>query len=107
MKKGRPGVLLQVQCRAELAEVLANIIFSQTSTLGLRRSELSRIILPRETISLSTPFGQVSGVAATLPGGSLRFSPEYDSCCEIADKNQVPLAEVMQAARQAFADQVT
>jgi pyridinium-3,5-bisthiocarboxylic acid mononucleotide nickel chelatase len=103
MKKNRPGTLLQVQCPADRTEVLAGIIFRETTTLGLRRSEIARIVLPRREILVSTSWGEVSGIVARLPDGTERFSPEHESCREIADKNQVPLAEVLQAARLAFA----
>ena len=105
MKKDRPGVLLSVQCRPADAERLAQIVFRETTTLGLRRSTLQRLTLPRRTVTVATTWGEVAGIAAELPDGTIRFSPEYDSCSQIADKNQVPLAEVDAAARRAFADQ--
>ena len=103
MKKDRPGVLLSVQCRPADAERLAQIVFRETTTLGLRRSTLQRLTLPRRTVKVATPWGEVAGIAAELPDGTVRFSPEYDSCSQIADKNQVPLAEVDAVARRAFA----
>ena len=102
MKKGRPGVLLSVQCSPADADRLAEIIFRETTTLGLRRSTVQRQTLPRRSAKTSTAWGEIAGIAATLPDGSERFSPEYDSCREIADKEKVPLAEVYAAARQAF-----
>ncbi|QEG33656.1 nickel pincer cofactor biosynthesis protein LarC [Bythopirellula goksoeyrii] len=103
MKKGRPGILLQVQCRQSEAEKLAEIIFRETTTLGLRRSNIERLVLPREVVRVLTTWGEVAGIVAQLPDGSRRFSPEYGSCCQIADKNKVALATVDTAARQAFA----
>ncbi len=102
MKKGRPGVLLSVQCSPADADRLAEIVFRETTTLGLRRSTVQRQILSRRSVKTSTAWGEIAGIAATLPDGSERFSPEYDSCREIADKEKVPLAEVYAAARQAF-----
>jgi uncharacterized protein (TIGR00299 family) protein len=102
MKKNRPGVLLQVQCKASDAEKLAEIIFRETTALGLRRSTLERWILPRKSIAVETQYGEVVGIVATLPNGGERFSPEYDSCSRIADKCQVSLATVEAAARAAF-----
>ena len=103
MKKGRPGVLLSVQCSPADADRLAEIVFRETTTLGLRRSTTQRQTLPRRQTKASTAWGEIAGIAATLPDGSERFSPEYDSCREIADKEKVPLADVFLAARQAFA----
>jgi uncharacterized protein (TIGR00299 family) protein len=102
MKKNRPGVLLQVQCKASEAEKLAEIIFRETTALGLRRSTLDRWILPRRSVTVETSFGEVAGMVAMLPDGSERFSPEYDSCERIADKCQVSFAAVEAAARAAY-----
>lgn len=105
MKKDRPGVLLCVQCRPTDAERLAQVIFRETTTLGLRRSTRERLTLPRQTVSVATPWGDVAGIAAELPDGTVRFSPEYTSCSQIADRSQVTLSEVDAAARRAFTDQ--
>ncbi len=102
MKKGRPGVLLSVQSRPADADRLAEIIFRETTTLGLRRSTTQRQTLPRRQTKISTAWGEIAGIAATLPDGSERFSPEYDSCREIADKEKVSLEAVYSAARQAW-----
>ncbi len=102
MKKHRPGVLLAVQCQPRDAEQLAGIIFAETTTLGIRKSALQRLTLPRQQVSAVTQWGEVAGIVATLPDGSVRFSPEYESVAEIADKHQVPRAEVETAAKAAF-----
>ncbi|MEM8945992.1 MAG: nickel pincer cofactor biosynthesis protein LarC [Planctomycetota bacterium] len=102
MKKGRPGVLLTVQCRVADADRLAEIIFRETTALGLRRSTVQRQTLPRETVTVRTDWGEVAGIAATLPDGSRRFTPEYDSCREIADKHGVTLTGVYEAAKRAW-----
>lgn len=102
MKKGRPGVLLSVQCRPADADLLANIIFRETTTLGLRRSTRQRQTLPRRNVKVSTAWGEIDGVVATLPDGTERFSPEFASCREIADKENMPLEAVYAAVRQAF-----
>lgn len=102
MKKGRPGVLLQVQCREANAEKIAEIVFRETTTLGLRRSTVPRLVLPRESVQVQTPWGVVEGIVAHFPDGTRRFSPEYGSCRQIADKNKVALAAVDEAARRSF-----
>lgn len=103
MKKNRPGVLLAVQCRPADADALAAIVFRETTALGLRRSTVERMLLPRRTVAVDTPYGRVTGVVATLPDGSERFSPEYESCAQIAAAKSLPLASVQSAAHQAFA----
>jgi uncharacterized protein (TIGR00299 family) protein len=102
MKKQRPGVLLAVQCRPGDADTLAGVMFRETTALGLRRSTVARMTLPRRSASIETPFGPVAGVVATLPDGGERFSPEYESCAAAARRCGAPLDAVQQAARQAY-----
>jgi uncharacterized protein (TIGR00299 family) protein len=103
MKKNRPGVLLAVQCRPPDAEKLAEIVFRETTALGLRRSTIQRLTLPRRAATVSTPYGEIAGIVATLPGGGERFSAEYDACAALAAAQGLPLEEVQLAARKAFA----
>jgi uncharacterized protein (TIGR00299 family) protein len=102
MKKQRPGVLLAVQCRPGDADAVANIIFRETTALGLRRSTIQRMTLPRHSITVDTPHGPVAGIVATLPDGSERFSAEYDACAKLAAEQNLPLESIQTAARQAF-----
>ena len=103
MKKNRPGVLLAVQCRPADADKLAEIVFRETTALGMRRFAVNRMTLPRRSVTVNTPYGAVAGILATLPGGDERFSAEYAACAEIAAQRGLPLDEVQLAARQAFA----
>lgn len=103
MKKGRPGILLAVQSRPELANRLEDILFRETTTLGVRRQTLSRHVLPRERAEVQTSFGPVLGVVAKLPDGTRRFSPEYDDCRRIATERGISLADVQSEAMAAFA----
>jgi pyridinium-3,5-bisthiocarboxylic acid mononucleotide nickel chelatase len=102
MKKNRPGVLLAVQCRPADAEPLAAILFRETTALGVRRSTIERMTLPRRSVTVETTYGPIAGIVATLPDGSERFSPEYDACAKIAAERSLPLETVQNAARQAF-----
>lgn len=102
MKKQRPGVLLAVQCRRDDGEKLAAIIFRETTALGLRRSNVARIVLPRRAASVVTRLGAIQGIVATLPDGSERFSAEYESCAAAARRGGASLDDVQQEARQAF-----
>lgn len=105
MKKGRPAVLLAVQSRPADADALEAILFRETTTLGVRRQSLQRHVLRREAIEVETPWGPVCGIAATLPDGSHRFSPEYDACRQIANEKRIALSDVQTAAMAAFAAQ--
>ncbi len=102
MKKGRPGVVLSVLCRPEEADALSAILFSETTTLGVRRLALTRQALPRRTTQVHTPYGPVRFKVATLPNGRERAMPEYEDCRRLAQQAGVPLALVIEAAVQAY-----
>jgi uncharacterized protein (TIGR00299 family) protein len=102
MKKGRPGVLVSVQARPADAERLEAVLFAETPTLGVRRSTVLRTVLAREPHEVTTRWGPIAGKVSHLPDGSQRFTPEYEACRELAERNQVSLAEVMSLAQQAF-----
>lgn len=102
MKKGRPALLVSVQARPADAIALENTLFQETTTLGVRRMAVERSILARESCEVSTSWGPITGKLAHLPNGSTRFSPEYEACHRAAVQHDVPLAEVVAAARQAF-----
>jgi len=102
MKKCRPGVLVSVQARPADAGRLETILFQETSTLGVRRSVVERTTLVRRPHEVETPWGSVRGKIATLPDGTARFAPEYESCHKLAARQGVSLADVMEAARAAY-----
>ena len=102
MKKHRPGVTLTVLCRREQIASLEEVIFRETTSLGVRRWPASRRILPRREHAVATPYGDVAGVLAELPSGEQTFSPEYESCAAVAEKANQPVRAVFDAARAAF-----
>src|SRR5262245_33612553 len=102
MKKNRPGVMLGVLCQPMDADRLEAIIFRETTTLGVRRTIVSRRKLPRQPHQVQTPWGAIDGVLATLPDGQARFSPEYESCRAVAVAQHVPLRAIFEAALRAF-----
>ena len=100
MKKGRPGALLTVLSEPGLAGKLAEEIFGQTTTLGLRVSTQQRMELARSVEEVETPFGRVRmKVPAGFPD---RASPEYEDCARAAREAGVPVAAVLDAARAAW-----
>ncbi|MDQ7065827.1 MAG: nickel pincer cofactor biosynthesis protein LarC [candidate division KSB1 bacterium] len=94
MKKGRPGTQIAVLTPPEKDTAVLDILFSQTSTIGVRRYVAERRKLPRETIEAETRFGNVRCKQITLPDGRIRRVPEYESCREIAEEQGLPLKEV-------------
>jgi uncharacterized protein (TIGR00299 family) protein len=102
MKKGRPGVLVNVQARPDDADRLEAVLFAETPTLGVRRATVTRTVLAREPFNVATPWGPVAGKVSQLPDGSRRFRPEYDACRRIAEQHGVSLEQVYLAALEAF-----
>lgn len=98
MKKNRPGSLLRVIARPEDQERLAQIVFAETSTLGLRIYTAERRVEERRIVTVETPFGPIRGKLS--PQGA--FTPEYDDCRAIAEKTKTPLPRVLAAANAAY-----
>ena len=102
MKKGRPGVLLSVQAQPADADALESILFQETTTLGVRRSQVVRTVLARELHEVETLWGKIAGKIAFLPDGSRRFAPEYEACHRVSTEHGLPLDQVIVAAKAAF-----
>ncbi|HUK87680.1 MAG TPA: nickel pincer cofactor biosynthesis protein LarC [Terriglobales bacterium] len=102
MKKNRPGMLLTVLCRPEDADRLAKLLFTETTTLGVRRREERRQVLRRESVSVETPWGAVRMKVAHLNGSVANFAPEYEDCRRIAGEHHLPLKTVMQEASRLY-----
>ena len=101
MKKNRPGTLLTALCKPEDASKLAQLIFTETTTLGVRRRDEVRQTLARRWENVRTPWGEVRIKIASMNGTVTNYAPEYEDCRRIAAEHQVPLKTVMQeAARQ-------
>jgi hypothetical protein len=102
MKKNRPGLLLSVLCTPQTSEALAQMLFEQTTTIGLRIYEARRKVLERELVSVETPYGPVKIKVARREGKVLNVAPEYEDCQRLATEKGVPLKQVMMAAQAAY-----
>jgi len=102
MKKNRPGMLLTVLCRPEDATRLSNLIFGETSTLGIRERVEKRQVLDRKWVNVTTRWGDVRIKIASRNGTVTNYAPEYEDCRRIAAEKQVPLKSVMQEATQIY-----
>ena len=102
MKKARTGMLLTVLAKPDDASRLADFIFSETSTLGLRVRVEDRIALQRSYQSVTTPWGDVRIKVATRNGEVSHYAPEYEDCRQLAEQYSVPLKQVMQEAVHAY-----
>jgi uncharacterized protein (TIGR00299 family) protein len=97
MKKNRPATMLSVLCRPEDIERLEAILFSETSTLGVRRQSVERRCLERETETVMTVYGPIRVKVAHLTDGSTKRAPEYEDCRRAAEVYGVPLRDVYSA----------
>jgi pyridinium-3,5-bisthiocarboxylic acid mononucleotide nickel chelatase len=102
MKKNRPGTLLSVLAKPDDTDKLTQIIFAETTTLGVRRRQENRHVLARKWQTVSTQFGDVRIKIATLNGTVSSYTPEYEDCRRIAVEHRVPLKLVMQEAVQQY-----
>jgi hypothetical protein len=102
MKKGRLGTLLTVLCKPADAGRLQQLLFRETTTLGIRVREENRVVLTRETTAVQTEFGVIQVKAGSWQGEEWNAAPEFEDCRRAAAAFQVPLKTVMQAALVAW-----
>jgi len=102
MKKNRPGTLLTVLCKPEDASRLTQLIFTETTTLGVRRREEVRQTLARRWENVRTQWGEVRIKIASMNGTVTNYAPEFEDCRRIAAEHHVPLKTVMQEAARAY-----
>ena len=104
MKKNRPGTLLTVIAPPDLRQAMVNIVFSETTTIGVRYAEVDREVLQREFVSVETPLGSVRFKLAWHEGVVVNASPEFDDCARIAALKHLPVKEVQAVAVQAYVE---
>jgi uncharacterized protein (TIGR00299 family) protein len=104
MKKGRVGTQLAALCRHGDEEGLIEVLFLETTTLGVRLAPVERRKMPRRRVEVETPFGPVEVKVAYWRGRVVKVAPEHESCARVARAVGAPLREVMQAAQQAAGD---
>ena len=102
MKKGRPGILLSVLCRPELRDPLTELFFQETTTLGVRSSEVLRRALEREWVPVATPYGEVRIKVSRQNGRIINYSPEFEDCRRLATRSAIPLRKIWQEATSVF-----
>ena len=104
MKKSRPGTLLTLLAKPQDESKLREMIFRESSTLGIRVRREERYALPRRHQAISTPWGEVRMKIAGN-GKALQYAPEYEDCRRIASEHAIPLKTVMQEAIRRYLDQ--
>ncbi|MGC1911647.1 MAG: nickel pincer cofactor biosynthesis protein LarC [Candidatus Acidiferrales bacterium] len=105
MKKNRPATLLTILARPEDVDRLIDMVFRETTTLGVRVHESRRKVLAREITTLATPLGNVRMKISRMNGTILNAAPEYEDCRRIAAERGIPLKQVIAAAAFEFEKQ--
>jgi uncharacterized protein (TIGR00299 family) protein len=104
MKKNRPGLEVSIMCETSKGDALAQLLFEQTTTIGLRIYEARRKVLDREIVEVETPYGKVRVKVAKQNGKILNAAPEFEDCQRLATEKGVPLKQVLTAAQVAYAN---
>jgi uncharacterized protein (TIGR00299 family) protein len=94
MKKGRPGIVLNIICESGRAEVLKSIIFTESTSLGIRTFSFRKDTLTRKFEVLDTEFGKVNIKRSFFKGDEVSAKPEYEDCRRIASEKGIPIKEV-------------
>lgn len=94
MKKGRPGVILSVICVAEMIDALQLIVFRETATMGIRKYQVDRTKLQRESVVVQTKYGPLAAKKGWIENKLNVITPEYEDCARVARNLNIPLREV-------------
>lgn len=94
MKKNRPAVLIQVIGKPHNKNLLTEILFQESTTLGVRFRYCQRDLLKRSFAEIDSPWGKVGVKKVRRPDGSFRLLPEYETCRKIAQKEHIPIREI-------------
>lgn len=102
MKKNRPGTLVSVVAPPDRREALAGRLFRETTTIGVRFTEMDRERLEREQVQVETPLGPVRVKVARRGGDVVNAAPEFDDCVRIAERRDVSVKTVQAMATKAY-----
>lgn len=94
MKKGRPAIKLSVLTDATHEKSVSDIIWKETTSIGLRKFKVDKVMLRREAVIIHTKFGDVGVKISRLNGEPLKYKAEYEDCKRIAVENHIPLAAI-------------
>lgn len=97
MKKGRPGYQVEVLCREGGIAACEQVLFEDTTTIGVRRCPMERTCLPREEVDVTCAYGAAKAKRVALPGGEVRSYPEYETVAALSRKAGVPYQDAYRA----------
>ncbi len=102
MTKNRPGLTISIICEPAKSDALSQLLFEQTTTIGVRIYEARRKVLERAHVTVETSYGPIRIKEARNAGKLMNATPEFDDCQKLATEKSVPLKEVMAAAESAY-----
>jgi len=102
MKKNRPGTLMTIVARPEDRERLTDIVFRESTTIGVRYQEMLRDCLDREMVTVTTALGPVRFKVARRHGRVLNAQPEFDDLAKLAAEKSIPIKEIQALAQKAW-----
>ena len=102
MKKNRPGTLMTIVARPEDREKLTDLVFRESTTIGIRYQELARECLDREMVTVKTPVGPVRFKVARRGGQILNAQPEFDDLAKLSAERGIPIKDVQALAQKAW-----
>jgi uncharacterized protein (TIGR00299 family) protein len=105
MKKNRPGTLMTIIAPPAEREALVELVFRETTTIGVRHTEMARECLDRETVSVATPLGAVRFKVARRDGRVLNAQPEFDDLVRLAGEHARPIKDIQALAAKAWLEQ--
>ena len=105
MKKNRPGLTISILCEPGKSDALSQLLFEQTTSIGVRIYEARRKVLEREKVTVETPYGTVQVKVARREGKVVNAAPEFNDCQRLAIEKSVPLKQVIVAAEAAYLQQ--
>ena len=100
MKKNRPSYLLTALCEEKSVGILEDIIFRETTTIGIRRVKMQRTVLQREMETVSLPIGKIKVKKCILPDGTIRKYPEYETVARLAREKDMSMQEIFNTYRK-------
>jgi uncharacterized protein (TIGR00299 family) protein len=102
MKKNRPGTLMTIVAKPEHRDAMTEIVFRESTTIGIRHQELSRECLDREMVTVATPLGAVRFKVARRDGRVLNAQPEFEDLAKLSAEHGIPVKELQALAHKAW-----
>lgn len=95
MKKNRPAIIISVLCKKDKVNDMCDILFKETTTIGVRITDVFRKKLPRKEKYVKIPYGKIKVKTSYFNGKPVRIVPDYDTCRKIAEKTGIPLRQII------------